>query len=78
MKLFGKISNRKRNGSVFCQLFYRGRSDNTRNDRTISDILRTSEKLVPIGTKSLMKKIAEDHYYLFRQVTTISEFKEDS
>lgn len=70
MKLFGKISNRKRNGSVFCQLFYRGRSDNTRNDRTISDILRTSGKLVSIGTKSLTKKIAENHYRLFRMTVS--------
>lgn len=56
MKLFGKISNRKRNDSVFYQLFYRERSNNTRNNQTIFDILRTSGKLVPIDTKIFDEK----------------------
>lgn len=73
MKLFEEVSNR--NDSVSRQLPYRKRSDNSRNDRIISNALRASGKSVPIGTKPRAKKIAEDHYRLFRHVTTISRFQ---
>lgn len=73
MKLFEEVSHR--NDSVFRQLSYRKRLDNTRNDRIISNALRASGKSVPIGTKPWAKKIAEDHYCLFRRVTTISQFQ---
>lgn len=62
MKLFGKISIENRTVLFFVN--YYGHTDNIRNNRTISNTLRISEKLVPIGTKSLTKKIVEDHYHL--------------
>lgn len=62
MKLFGKVFNRS--DSVFSKLFYRGRSNNTRNDRTIFNALRANGKAsVPIRAKSWAKKIAENHLF---------------